>query len=49
VVSFDRVYRQKLKRLYETLDVEPPDYLELPLCHGGGPSEAGGVMRRGVT
>ncbi len=49
VQSFDRVYRQKLKRLYETLAVTPPAYLDRPLCHGGGGMEAGGVMRRGVS
>ncbi len=47
VASFDRVYRQKLKRLYQTLGVTAPDYLDQPLCHGGGSIEAGGVMRRG--
>ncbi len=47
VASFDRVYRQKLKRLYETLRVDPPGYLDSPLCQGGGAMEAGGVMRRG--
>ena len=47
VASFDTVYRQKLKRLYETLDLAPPDYLGEPLCRGGGPAESGGVMRRG--
>ena len=47
VESFDRVYRQKLKRLYETLAVQPPSYLDQPLCRGGGFAEGGGVMRRG--
>jgi alpha-amylase/alpha-mannosidase (GH57 family) len=47
VASFDRVYRQKLKRLYQTLRVAPPAYLDSPLCQGGGAMEAGGVMRRG--
>jgi len=47
VASFDRVYRQKLKRLYQTLRVAPPAYLDSPLCQGGGAVEAGGVMRRG--
>lgn len=47
VASFDRVYRQKLKRLYQTLRVTPPAYLDSPLCHGGGQAESGGVMRRG--
>ncbi len=49
VESFDRVYRQKLKRLYETLGVPAPACLDHPLCHGGGGMEAGGVMRRGVA
>ena len=48
VESFDRVYRQKLKRLYQTLGLTAPDYLDHALCHGGGGMEAGGVMRRGV-
>ena len=47
VDSFDRVYRQKLKRLYQTLRIPAPGYLDTPLCRGGGHSEAGGVMRRG--
>jgi alpha-amylase/alpha-mannosidase (GH57 family) len=48
VESFDRVYRQKLKRLYETLGATAPVCLDQPLCHGGGGMESGGVMRRGV-
>ena len=48
VESFDRVYRQKLRRLYQTLGLAAPDYLDHALCHGGGGMEAGGVMRRGV-
>ena len=47
VASFDRVYRQKLKRLYQTLRIPAPTYLDTALCRGGGSSEAGGVMRRG--
>lgn len=47
VESFDRVYRQKLMRLYETLGVAAPGYLDHPLCQGGGAAESGGVMRRG--
>jgi alpha-amylase/alpha-mannosidase (GH57 family) len=47
VASFDRVYRQKLRRLYETLGSAAPDYLDQPLCRGGGAMEGGGVMRRG--
>ena len=51
VESFDRVYRQKLKRLYQILRVAAPDYLDSPLCQGVGVgqsfAESGGVMRRG--
>ncbi|MEW5768865.1 MAG: glycoside hydrolase family 57 protein [Pseudomonadota bacterium] len=47
VASFDRVYREKLKRLYETLGAPPPAYLDQSLCRGGGACEVGGVMRRG--
>ena len=47
VASFDRVYRQKLKRLYQTLRIPAPADLDTPLCRGSGASEAGGVMRRG--
>jgi alpha-amylase/alpha-mannosidase (GH57 family) len=47
VASFDRVFRQKLARLYEVLGLVPPAYLDAPLCRGGGAAEAGGVMRRG--
>jgi alpha-amylase/alpha-mannosidase (GH57 family) len=51
VDSFDRVYRQKLKRLYQTLRVVAPDYLDHRLCLGAAArqdhTEAGGVMRRG--
>ncbi len=47
VESFDRVYRQKLKRLYETLGAAAPAYLDQPLCKGGAGAESGGVMRRG--
>jgi alpha-amylase/alpha-mannosidase (GH57 family) len=47
VDSFDRVYRQKLKRLYQTLRIPAPKYLDTPLCRGGGATESGGVMRRG--
>ena len=48
VESFDRVYRQKLLRLYQALNQAPPEYLSQPLCRGGGPAESGGVMRRGA-
>lgn len=53
VASFDRVYRQKLKRLYETLRAIPPTYLDTTLCKVNGDmakhAEAGGVMRRGAA
>lgn len=47
VASFDRVYRQKLRRLYQTLRIPAPEYLDTTLCVGSGPAESGGVMRRG--
>lgn len=47
VASFDRTYRQKLRRLYEALHHPVPDYLNHPLSRGGGAAESGGVMRRG--
>jgi len=47
VEAFDRLYRAKLRRLYKLLRRTPPAELDWPLCHGGGPVEAGGVMRRG--
>lgn len=47
VESFDRLYRDNLKRLYDLLDVEPPLLLDDPICHGDGRAvEAGGTMRR---
>ena len=47
VRAFDRLYRDKLRRLYRTLGLTPPADLEQPISQGGGPAEAGGVMRRG--
>jgi len=47
VEAFDRLYRSKLKRLYHLLGLPVPAVLYVPLCQGGGPVEAGGVMRRG--
>lgn len=47
VQAFDRLYRAKLRQLYQAIGRPPPDDLDIPLCRGGGPTEAGGVMRRG--
>lgn len=47
VRAFDRLYRDKLRRLYRTLGLAPPPELEQPISQGGGAAEAGGVMRRG--
>jgi alpha-amylase/alpha-mannosidase (GH57 family) len=47
VASFDRLYRDNLKRLYRLLGVEPPPQLDQPICRGEGKeAEAGGTMRR---
>lgn len=48
VTSFDRVYRQKLRNLYEILEAPIPEALDHPLCRGGSEAESGGVMRRGA-
>jgi alpha-amylase/alpha-mannosidase (GH57 family) len=47
VEAFDKLYRAKLKRLYRLLGLPVPAALSISLCRGGGPAEAGGVMRRG--
>lgn len=47
VRAFDRLYRDKLRRLYSTLGLPPPPELDQPISHGGEAAEAGGVMRRG--
>ena len=47
VQAFDRLYREKLKRLYATLGLAMPSELDQPISLGGGAAEAGGVMRRG--
>lgn len=47
VEAFDMLYRAKLKRLYRLLGLPVPGTLCISLCRGGGPAEAGGVMRRG--
>ncbi len=47
VASFDRLYRENLKRLYRLLGVAPPSQLDQPICRGEGKeAEAGGTMRR---
>lgn len=47
VASFDRLYRENLKRLYALLGVKPPSQLDQPICRGEGKeAEAGGTMRR---
>jgi alpha-amylase/alpha-mannosidase (GH57 family) len=47
VASFDRLFRDNLKRLYRLLDVEAPLLLDDPICHGEGKEvESGGTMRR---
>ncbi len=47
VASFDRLYRDNLKRLYRLLGVEPPAQLDQPISRGTGKeAEAGGTMRR---
>ncbi len=47
VASFDRLYRDNLKRLYALLGVQPPSQLDHPICRGEGRgAEAGGTMRR---
>ena len=47
VASFDKLYRENLKRLYTLLGVTPPSQLDQPICRGEGrEAEAGGTMRR---
>ncbi len=46
VRAFDRLFRDKLGRLYRTLGLAPPTELQHPISQGGGTAEAGGVMRR---
>ncbi len=47
VRAFDRLFRAKLRQLYEAIGYPAPAELDAPLCYGGGAAEAGGVMRRG--
>ncbi len=46
VNDFDKLFRVQLKRLYEILDVAPPDELEIAISVGGGDAENSGTMRR---
>lgn len=47
VLLFDALFRHKLALLYAVLGVAEPSELSMPLAHGGGFAESGGVMRRG--
>jgi alpha-amylase/alpha-mannosidase (GH57 family) len=46
VVSFDRLFRDKLTHLYRLLRLPVPEELARPFSRGGREAEAGGVMRR---
>jgi alpha-amylase/alpha-mannosidase (GH57 family) len=46
VVSFDRLYRQRLSQLYDTLHLPVPEQLARPISQGGGHPEMAGAMRR---
>lgn len=47
VASFDRLFRENLKALYQLLKLPPPASLDLPISKGsGGEPEGGGTMRR---
>jgi alpha-amylase/alpha-mannosidase (GH57 family) len=46
VASFDALYRENLRRLYQLLDLAAPATLDEPISRGGGHPEAGGAMRR---
>jgi alpha-amylase/alpha-mannosidase (GH57 family) len=46
VESFDRLYRENLRRLYRLLQLTPPVVLNQPISLGGGNAEGGGSMRR---
>lgn len=47
VSDFERLYRLQLANLYQTLGVEPPEYLAHSFTHGGGNPAMGGAMRQG--
>jgi alpha-amylase/alpha-mannosidase (GH57 family) len=46
VASFDALYRDNLRRLYQLLDLPAPASLDEPIGRGSGHPEAGGAMRR---
>lgn len=46
VHDFDELFRIQLKKLYHLIDKQPPEYLDLPISHGGGDAENAGTMRR---
>jgi len=47
VKDFDDLYRKHLKRLYQLLQLSPPEILDEVISKGGGAPAAGGVMRHG--
>ena len=49
VRDFDRLYRLNLRKLYTLMQIPAPESLDEPISHGGGATEAGGVMRRTHT
>ena len=49
VRDFEQLYRRQLRKLYELLQVEAPDYLHQTLSQGGGGAENAGTMRRNVA
>lgn len=48
VSDFDQLYRRHLTRLYQLIDLTPPEALEIPLSIGGGGAENAGTMRRNI-
>lgn len=48
VSDFDQLYRRHLTRLYQLLNLTPPDELGIPLSKGGGNAENAGTMRRNI-
>ncbi|HND27838.1 MAG TPA: glycoside hydrolase family 57 protein [Pseudomonadales bacterium] len=47
VSDFERLFREHLVSLYQTLMIEPPQSLTQVISKGGGAPEQGGTMRRG--
>ncbi len=46
VASFDALFRENLKALYQVLKLPLPSGLDHPISRGGGEPESGGTMRR---